>query len=280
MESLDEHGFEAFTNRLAATQSSATLTKESKNRIETALRRYRFGRDSHSYSDKFLNWSMGLEALANVGGIGTDGKKATIGRTVSDNVSHAMLTGYLLRILRDFLATLNYLTPVWQPSYEPVTGSKSFAELDVPGLVRLLQDNVQTPALWNTLADRPFVVRRGQAIVGWLADPNTTAEHLTAHRKHLQWHINRLYRIRCCLVHGSPIRFRLPLFSANLEYYLKQTLTFTLDALVEHSHVADLASLFQRGVIRWERQLKALNDSTADRVTIADAIFASVIAND
>ncbi len=280
VESLDEHGFEAFTKRLAATLNSGTLTSESKTRIETGLRRYRFGRDSHSYADKFLNWWMGLEALANVGGIRTDGKKQTIGRTVSENVSHAMLTGYLVRILRDFVATLKYLKPPWQASYEPVTGSKSFAELDVPGLVRLLQDDVQTSTLWSTLADRPFVVRRGQAIVDWLADPKKTAEHLTTHRKHLQWHINRLYRIRCCLVHGSPVRFRLLLFSANLEYYLKQTLSFTLDALAEHSHVADLASLFQRGVIRWERQLKALNDSNANRATTADAIFASVIVND
>lgn len=35
VESLDEHGFEAFTKKLASTLSSATLTKESKNRIET-----------------------------------------------------------------------------------------------------------------------------------------------------------------------------------------------------------------------------------------------------
>jgi hypothetical protein len=106
------------------------------------------------------------------------------------------------------------------------------------------------------------------------------SEKLKAHVQRLQWHINRLYRIRCCLVHGSPVRFRLALFSANLEYYLKQSLIFTLNALHEHPHITDLASLFQRTVVMWERQLEALEDKAADSAIIADAVFASVAAKD
>ena len=80
------------------------------------------------------------------------------------------------------------------------------------------------------------------------------------------------------LLQGDPI---VPsAFSANLEYYLKQTLTFTLDALNEHPHVVDLASLFQRSVVMWERQLEALKGGGGNAGTIADAVFASVIARD
>ena len=87
IEVLDEDDFNTFSGKLSHILGSRVFEDESKNRLETALRRYRAGRDSHNYSEKFLNWWMGLEALANVGG-------TRIGRTVTDNVSHVMLTGY------------------------------------------------------------------------------------------------------------------------------------------------------------------------------------------
>ena len=114
-------------------------------------------------------------------------------------------------------------------------------------------------------------------IANWLVAPNKTAVQLQSHLRQLQWHIQRLYRIRCCIVHGSPICFRLALFAANLEYYLKQTLMFSLNAFHEHPHITDLAGLFQRGVITWQRHLAQLGAKDANNDTIADAVFADVL---
>ena len=273
VESLDDQDFDAFSDRLATALGSPTLDQESKNRIETALRRYRFGRDSHSYCDKFLNWWMGIEALCNVG----DGK---IGRNVTRNVKHAMLTGYTFRLLRDFLITLKYLGIPWNEAYSQASGADGIAALDVAGLAILLQDQAAAQILWGAVDDRPLVQLRGQRIASWLSEPAKLAEQLSSHKKRLQWHVDRLYRIRCCIVHGSPIRFPLPLYSANLEYYLKQTLIFTLNTLHEHKHITDLASLFQRCVIMWERQLGALRESDATLDTVNDAVLAKAVTED
>lgn len=273
VEPRDQDGFNTFSQKLSSILTSRTVEQESQNRIETALRRYRFGRDSHNYSDKFLNWWMGLEALAAVGGM-------KIGRTVTENVNNAMLTGYVYRILQDFVITLQFLKLEWKDEFKAISGAETLAELEVRGLLMWLQDDTQAGELWNTIQDRPLIVRRGKELAEWVKDPKKMAEQIASHHQRLKWHLDRLYRIRCCLVHGSPVRFRLALYAANLEYYLKQTLLFVLDTLAEHNHVVSLADLFQRNVWMWERQLKALNDRAANESTIADSIFASVIAKD
>lgn len=273
VEPRDQDGFNTFSQKLSSVLTSQAIEPESQNRIETALRRYRFGRDSHNYSDKFLNWWMGLEALAGVGG-------SKIGRTVTENVGHAMLTGYVFRILQDYVITIRFLKLEWTDGFKTVSGAETLADLDVPRLIKWLQDDTQSGELWNAIQDRPLIARRGKELAECVKDPKKMAEQISSHHQRLKWHLDRLYRIRCCLVHGSPVRFRLALYAANLEYYLKQTLLFVLDALSEHNHVASLAHLFQRNVWMWERQLAALNDQAANTTTIADSIFASVIAKD
>ncbi len=273
VEPRDQDDFNTFSQKLSTVLKSLAIEPESQNRIETALRRYRFGRDNHNYSDKFLNWWMGLEALAAVGGL-------KIGRTVTENVSHAMLTGYMFRLIRDYVITLQFFKPEWKDGFQSVSGAETLADLDVPRLVKLLQDVTQAGELWTVIQDRPLIAERGKELAGWVNEPAKMAGQIASHLQRLKWHLDRLYRIRCCLVHGSPVRFRLALYAANLEYYLKQTLLFVLDALAEHNHVASLSHLFQRNTWMWERQLEALKAQGANTSTITDSIFASVIAKD
>ncbi len=273
IDSLDQDDFKTFSEKLSVALNSTTLDQESKNRIETAIRRYRFGRDSHNYSDKFLNWWMGIEALTSSG-------VQKIGRTVTENASHAMLCGYMFRILRDLLITLKYLRVEWRNDFKSVANVESLAELNVPGLVNLLQHKTQAPMLWDSITDRPHIVSRGRLITQWVNDPAKMATQLELHLRRLHWQISRLYRIRCCLVHGSRVRFRLALYSANLEYYLKQTLKFALNMLSESPHISDLTSLFQRAGVMWQRQFNALKENNASHAAINDAIFASIVAKD
>lgn len=269
----DEDDFNTFSEKLSHILGSRYFEEESKNRLETALRRYRAGRDSHNYSEKFLNWWMGLEALTNVGG-------TRIGRTVTENVSRVMLTGYLFRLLRDFVITLNYLRIDWTESFRKVSLSDSLQKLNVPGLLRLLQDPSLSCQLLEAIGNRPLVQVRGQRLVDWVSQPNKLYNQLSSHLRRLTWHLSRLYRIRCCLVHGSSVRFRLPLFSANLEYYLQQAIIFTIESLHENPHIADLSSLFQRNLLMWDRRLELLKSGKASKDAIADTVFCSVVERD
>ncbi|AMV35265.1 hypothetical protein VN12_24280 [Pirellula sp. SH-Sr6A] len=271
VDKLDEESFKSFSARLATVLASSRIDTESKNRIETALRRYRFGRDSHNYSDKFLHWWMGLEALTSVGGV-------RIGRTVADNVKHVMLCGYLFRILRDLLITLKYLRIEWHSDFQAVVPVDSFTEVDVPGLIRIIRDKPLAKRLWESISNCCYVADRGRQVTEWITEPVKTESQLSAHLQRLNWHVDRLYRIRCCLVHGSPVRFRLALYSANLEFYLKQILVFTLNEMARHEHITDLTSLYQRNAVLWQRRLKDLTDArSANDQTIDEAVFASVV---
>ncbi|MEI8020971.1 MAG: hypothetical protein WCH39_22390 [Schlesneria sp.] len=270
VESLNDDDFKAFSKKLDGAMASPKLDSETKSRVRTAFRQNRFGSDSESYSDKFLNWWMGLEALANVDG-------EYIGRTVTRNVSHAMLTGYLFRLLRDLLTTLKYIDIKWESDWKAVSGADSVRGLNVPGLVKLIQDQKDHDIFSNQLQDHPVVAYETKRIAVWLCEPKKAAEQLESHRQRLEWHLNRLYRIRCCIVHGAPVRFRLALFAANLEYYLKQTLIFVLDAFHDHPHIKDLPSLFHRSTTNWDRTIRSLKDNSATIDTINDAVFADVV---
>ena len=100
---------------------------------------------------------------------------------------------------------------------------------------------------------------------------------LTAHHRHLVWQLGRLYRIRCCIVHGSPIQFKLPLLTANLEFYLKELVAICLWAFDQNPHVTSLRELFQRAAIARQRTEADLTAPNASPDVVRDAVFSSVV---
>jgi len=267
---LDQEDFKSFAERLSSLLGCSHLDTQSKNRIETAFRRYRFGRDSENYTDKFLHWWMGLEVLTGVGGM-------HIGPTVTDNVSYIMLCGYMQRILQDLVLTIRTLRIEWTEQFVTCSGSPSLNSLTVKGLIHLLRDQTARDSLWSAVNDRPHVLFHAKQVSEWVQKPNEMAKQIESHHQRLRWHVQRLYRIRCCIVHGAPVRFRLALFSANLEYYLKQSLSLTLDVLFENPHVPDTVSLYQRAGAFWKRQIELLKKADAPTETVDDAIFAEIV---
>lgn len=267
---LDQDDFRWFAERLSSLLSSSHLDTQSRNRIETAFRRYRFGRDSENYTDKFLHWWMGLEVLTGVGGM-------HIGPTVTENVSYIMLCGYMQRILQDLVLTIRTLKIEWTEVFVTSSGNASLNLLTVEGLIQLLRNQTARDSLWTAINDRPHILFHAKQVSDWVQTPGAMATQIEAHHQRLRWHIQRLYRIRCCIVHGSPVRFRLALFSANLEYYLKQSLSLTLNVLFENPHIPDTVSLYQRAGAFWKRQIEILKTTGAPTESVDAAIFAEIV---
>ncbi len=131
--------------------SSSHLDTQSRNRIETAFRRYRFGRDSVNYTDKFLHWWLGLVVLTGVGGM-------HIGPTVTDTVSYIMLCGYMQRILHDLVLTIRALKFEWMEVFATSSGNPSLNMLTVEGLIQLLRNQAARDSLWTAINDRPHIL--------------------------------------------------------------------------------------------------------------------------
>ncbi len=125
-----------------------------------------------------------------------------------------------------------------------------------------------------------MVVWRGKQLGASLLDTKRTACLLERHLRHLEWHIHRLYRIRCRIVHGSPVRFKLGLYAANLEYYLKQTILFVMESFRENSHIYNLDELFARARVASQRVIGSLRQDNAGEAHIREAVYAGVVVKE
>ena len=85
VENLSQEGFQDFVDNLNVILSRKGIDDVSRERLGSAIRHYRFGRDADGYKDKFVNWWLGLEILA-----GVPRRDGGIGPTVIHNASHVL----------------------------------------------------------------------------------------------------------------------------------------------------------------------------------------------
>jgi len=62
------------------------------------------------------------------------------------------------------------------------------------------------------------------------------AEAIIKHRKNLDWHLTRIYRIRNEIVHDAAIHLNIESITGNLKYYL----TYILNGLIDYLDNAPL----------------------------------------
>lgn len=252
------------------TVATRTINDVSRQQLQTGIRQYRYGRDAEGYRDKFLAWWMGLEALT------SPGQGSSIGARVASNASRAMLCDYLHRLLRDLLGTLKYLKIPLHADLQGLVNRSSINYLDVSQLLQVLQSS-HASKLWDQLAAHPLLTFLGKQLQDALSEPKKTDFKLEEHRRHLEWHLDRLYRIRCCVVHGSPVRVNLALYAANLEFYLKEIIRFVLMAFNKNDHIVSLEELFHRADSRYKRVKTMLNDENAKSDAVREAVFMDVV---
>ena len=262
--------FTEFAEELNHVREKKLIREEDRRQVLAALRQYRFGRDSEGHIDKFMNWWMGLEDLCPlIDGIG-------IGRSVVRRASRVLMVNYLKRILGDFIASLKHCQIEWPKKLAQGSGCESLGELHISALVKILQDSKLAELLWEQCND-PLLVYRGKKLAGVLSSAEKTKTYLARHLKHLEWHLARIYRIRCCIVHGSKIRMRLDLITANVEYSLKQVFMSALKIFSDNGHVSSLLEFFQRAELTRDKQMTLLSEKDAGKDAVYAAIFTELV---
>lgn len=244
------------------------IAPESRERLQAAMRHYRFGRDAESYKDMCLNWWMGLEFLAKVA-------EGNIGETVGRHASDMLVRRHLLQSLEDAVKTLQKKAVAWSPNLAAVSGVPTLADLRPESLLPLLQSVPCTDEICVTLAVHPGLVFLLRQLAVTLRTPQATAQRLEEHHLHLKWQLARVYRVRCNIVHGSRLVFRLGLLSANLEIYLRELLMLCVRSFARHPHIRSLHELFQRAQISRERLIAELK--AGDATAIPRAAFGPFI---
>ena len=141
----------------------------------------------------------------------------------------------------------------------------------------VLQNAGAANSLWGQCGGNPVVAFRGRKLTTAWSSAKGTAGLIKTHHAHLLWHISRLYRIRCCIVHGAPIRFRLALLAANLEFYLKELILFVIDSFRRHQHVTALDAIYGRAELGYASVVGALEATAAGTDAVTGAVFNSLV---
>jgi len=268
---LAPEAFREFTDQMESMLKRENVEAETAERLRAAVRHYRFGSDADSYKDKFLNWWMGLEFLTHV----TQGEM--IGRTVARHVSDALLQRYLYRLVWVLVHTLQNQAIPWPGELATESEAATLTELKALGALKLLRSQPHAEKLAQSFPDNPVAGFHIGRLAATLQDPKKTADLIVAHHRHLIWQLGRLYRIRCCIVHGSPIRFKLPLLTANLEFYLRESILVCLRSLSLNEHVTSLREVFQRAAVTRQRVDSELRDNNVSPDAIRRAVFNAVV---
>lgn len=266
----DHSNFTSFVDGLKALSSKNSIDESSLRRIRGAIRQYRFGRDSENYKDKFLNWWMGLEAVANVGG-------DSIGDNVAFNISRLMVLPYLSRILGDALASIKYISIDWHPDLKNHCQGRELNDITLEDLFSIIQSEHHKDLLLTECTRTPTMHYRCEKLFTALTDPAKVLQRTVTHMQHLEWQLARLYRIRCCIVHGSDVRFRLNLFAANLEFYLKETIKYLITRLNSNDHIRNLDEVFSRASVTYTRTIEGLNSQGKGPQDVRNAVFANIV---
>jgi hypothetical protein len=230
---------DAFARNVGRLVTGERFSTEGRDRVLAAFRLYRMGADTTSFENKLVNWWTGLEFLAK----GMSGS-ARIGDVVENSVTPVLMGISVINHLTAYREVLleNSVELVDPASGQPVV----LKELDFAGLYDVLAQPAHRQSINVRLRDLPLTQMRFDQFMGYLASPADMNVFLGKVEQGLRWHLQRIYRARCDIVHSAGRMVNIALLCANLEAYLKSVLTALLAAFGRIPTLASPTEFFIR----------------------------------
>lgn len=236
-----------------------SIASDGRDRIQSAFRLYRVGADTNIFENKLTNWWTATEYL--VKGVSTSG---SIGKAVEDTLVPVLCLGYVKKLLFSFR---NVLVDMKASVSDPVTGMPVLLkQLDGASVFSLFRNSAVHTQLLSAVNSEPFVHAHLEDFLASLSSEKTILGILKSHEQRLRWHIQRIYRARCDIVHSAERVVAAALLCANLEFYLKSTLTALLQALKGSPHITGPKEFFDRQVHAYGRVLEGLENNDPSRL--------------
>lgn len=250
--SIDCDGLEGFIQSVNELMVKPDFANDGRNRVQSAFRLYRIGSDTNIFESKLVNWWTAIEYLVK-GSNGTGG----IGDAVENQLVPVLCVGYVNKLLLSFR---NALVDVKAQLTDQATGEEILLKsLSLNEIYLVFKDSSQTVHLLNAVTD-PFFKHKLKNFLNALSTPESIAGLVIEHEKHLRWHVQRLYRARCDIVHSAEKIVNAALLCANLEFYLKTALTSLLRELRPPSHILSPKEFFDRQEHVFCKLIDNLND--------------------
>ncbi|QBR04188.1 hypothetical protein [Paraburkholderia pallida] len=241
---------DAFAQNVGQLVTGERFSREGRDRVLAAFRLYRMGADTTSFENKLVNWWTGLEFLAK----GMSGS-GPIGAAVEDSVTPVLMGVSVINHLTAYREVLleQSVELVDAPSGQPI----ALKELDFAQLYDVLAEPVHRQTINGRLGDQPLTQMRFDQFMSFLASPTDMNTFLGRVEQGLRWHLQRIYRARCDIVHSAGRMVNIALLCANLEAYLKSVLTAQLASF---GRIPTLASP-QEFFVRAEHSYASARDS-------------------
>lgn len=251
---VDCDGLEGFIESVNELMLDPSFAGEGRNRIQSAFRLYRIGSDTNIFESKLVNWWTAIEYLVK-GSNGTGG----IGDAVERQLVPVLCAGYVSKLLLSFR---NAIVDMKAQLIDQTTGNEILLkELNLTDLYLVFKDPLQASHIVDSIDD-PFFKYKLQYFLEALSEPKKLAALITGHEKRLGWHVQRLYRARCDIVHSAEQIVNAALLCANLEFYLKSALTALLREIRPPSHILDTREFFDRQSHTYRKLVAGLKEGS------------------
>jgi len=258
--SIDNDELQGFVQSVNELVCNLNLQEDERRRIQSAFRLYRIGADTNTFENKLLTWWTAIEYLvkgsASVGGIG-------------DTVEQTLTPVLCLRYIDKLLISFRNVLVDHKVSIKSACSDETvhLRELDGAGLYNLFKNSVYHEQLASASTD-PFFRQKLDDFLRSLSQPKDIADLLRAHEQRLRWHIQRLYRARCDIIHSAERIVSAALLCANLEFYLKTTLTALLRALRGSPYIMGPREFFDRQAHEYKKLMGSLSEGRDDRLLV------------
>ncbi len=230
---------------------------DGRDRITSAFRLYREGRDQDSIEAKLVNWWTALEYLVRGNQAG-----GGIGKSIEDALAPVLGLAYVPKHL---LAVRNLLVDADINLVDAAGQAIELRRLTTPALYDVLKDAQSRTQVRDALEAEPFAQQQIDQFLEELAVPSKLSARLRRHEQRVRWQISRLWRTRCDIVHSAMQNRNNSLLCSNLESYLKAVLLGLLSALRTIPTLSGPHEYFDRESGRYEEvmaDLKAQSDQS------------------
>ncbi|NCC62152.1 MAG: hypothetical protein EOM12_14705 [Verrucomicrobiae bacterium] len=259
--SIDNDGLHRFVKSVNELVGNPDLQEDGRNRVQSAFRLYRVGADTNIFENKLISWWTAIEYL--VKGTTSSGG---IGDAVERTLTPVLCLRYIEKLIISFRnALVDQKAAIKEPLADHIIQLK---EMDSLSLYELFKDESYRGQLMEASID-PFMKKKFEDFLHSVSSPKHIDKMLEAHEQRLRWHIHRVYRARCDIIHSAERVVNAALLCANLEFYLKTTLTVLLRSLRAIPRISGPKEFFDRQSHEYERLRKSLSKGEEDRLLMS-----------
>jgi hypothetical protein len=198
--------------------NSVDVKDETKEKIKSAIRYLRLGNQSTEVEHKFINYWIGLEYL-----FSNYESQNTINR-IKEHFVNAHSLAYVKRNAFSFKKEFGQISLLHQALVPSFTSNDSNY---------LSVESFYNDAGQYLLDTHPLLAYRALRLHKWFfssGKASNASEYIKKHRKNLETHFTRIYRLRNEIIHDAKTNTNNEHIASNLRYYL----TFILNEIIDY----------------------------------------------